>query len=149
MPSDAKALLEQFERLINKLVFLEKRYVFRQGDLWLHPSELHVLLAVRSAPAANATRLAARLGVTKGAVSQVLKRLEGKGVIVKHVDASQKNEVTVSFTPTGREAIEAFLGQRAALHREFVGYLESLPPAERETLRLFVDRFAAFLPDGE
>ena len=149
MPSDAKALLEQFERLINKLVFLEKRYVFQQGDMRLHPSELHVLLAARGEPRANATRLAARLGVTKGAISQVLKRLEAKGVIVKHVDAAQKNEVTVSFTPAGREALEAFLGQRAALHQEFVGYLESLAPAERETLRLFVNRFAAFLPDGE
>ncbi|MDE2185013.1 MAG: MarR family transcriptional regulator, partial [Alphaproteobacteria bacterium] len=73
----AEDIVALWERVTNRLVFLEKRYVFRHGGLALHPSELHLLLAIRGEPEANATRLAARLGVTKGAVSQVLKRLEG------------------------------------------------------------------------
>lgn len=148
MPTNAADVLDRLEQVINRLVFLEKRYVFCREALRLHPSELHVLLAVRGEPKANATRLAARLGVTKGAISQVLKRLETKGVIVKHVDSSQKNEVTVRFTPLGRDAVEDFIGQRTAVRQAFVDYLESLAPTERDMLRRFVDQFATLVPEA-
>lgn len=146
MAETVRDLLEHWEHVVNRLVFLEKRFVFQWGALRLHPSELHVLLAIRREPEANATALAARLGVTKGAVSQVLKRLDGKGVIVKRVDTSQKNEVTASFTPLGQEALAAFLSQRAATQQRFKDYLAALSDTEQETIRRFVDRFAAFLP---
>ncbi|HXP95573.1 MAG TPA: MarR family transcriptional regulator [Telmatospirillum sp.] len=149
MTDTAQDLLALWEGVINRLIFLEKRFVFRQDGLSLHPSELHVLMAVRSEPESNATRLAERLGVTKGAVSQVLKRLEGKGVIVKHVDSSQKNEVTVSFTPSGRKVLESFLAQRGATQQRFHAYLSSLSETEGRTLRRFLDQFGSFLPSGE
>jgi len=93
-----------WETLTNQLVFLEKRYVFRHGELDLHPSELHLLLAIKDEPEANATKLAGRLGVTKGAVSQLLKKLEAKGVIEKTSDPAQKNEITSTFTRLGKAA---------------------------------------------
>jgi DNA-binding MarR family transcriptional regulator len=139
-------LTERWERLVNRLIFLEKRFVFEKGELRLHPSEIHVLLAIRRDPEANATRLAAILGVTKGAVSQVLKRLAGKGVIGKRVDPSQKNEVTAFFTPLGREAIEDFLSQRAAMQQGFAAYLAALTKEERAVIRGFLEQFAAALP---
>lgn len=138
-------LLVRWDNLINRLVFLEKRFVFRHGQLRLHPSEIHVLLAVREEPQANATRLASRLGVTKGAVSQVLKRLEAKAVVAKHIDPAQKNEMTVTFTPLGSGAVDAFLSEKAEARREYLAYLAGLSDAERETIRRFLDQFAAFL----
>ncbi len=149
MPDTAQALLDRWERLANRLVFLEKRYVFAFGDLRLHPSELHVLLAIRREPRANATRLGVLLGVTKGAVSQVLKRLEGKGVIVKQVDSAQKNEVTASFTPLGREAVAAFVAERATAREGLEAYVNALPPAERQALGRFLEQVAVALPGAE
>lgn len=147
MAATPETLRAQCDKLTNKLVFLEKRYVHRYGDLRLHPSELHVLLAVRAAPDASATRLAATLGVTKGAVSQVQKRLEHKGVIVRRADASRKNAVTTVFTPLGRTALEDFLAGRAAARQAFDAYLESLPPESRELLAGFLARLADLVPE--
>jgi DNA-binding MarR family transcriptional regulator len=147
MSATPETLRTLWDRLANKLVFLEKRYVHIYGDLRLHPSELHVLLAVRAAPDANATQLAATLGVTKGAVSQVQKRLEGKGVIVRRADASRKNAVTSAFTPLGRTALEDFLASRAAAGQAFAAYLEVLPPEARELLAGFLAHLFDLVPE--
>ena len=147
MPVTPETLRAMWDKLANKLVFLEKRCVHVYGDLRLHPSELHVLLAVRAAPDANATQLAATLGVTKGAVSQVQKRLEGKGVIVRRADVSRKNAVTTAFTPLGRAALEDFLASRAAARQAFAAYLENLPPEARELLAGFLARLSDLVPE--
>ena len=148
MTDAAQDILALWERVTNRLVFLEKHFVFCHGGLRLHPSELHVLLAIRREPDANATRLAGRLGITKGAVSQVMKRLEEKGVIAKHIDSAQKNEVTASFTRLGEKAMSAFLAERAAVQKRFHGYLRSLSEGEKRTLRRFLDQMEAYLPDN-
>jgi DNA-binding MarR family transcriptional regulator len=146
MRDTTRTLLDEWDHLINRFVFLEKRFVFEAEGLRLHPSELHVLLAIRKEPGANATRLASRLGVTKGAISQVMKRLEAKGVIGKLVVPTQKNEVTAFFTPLGHQAMEAFLESRQDIRRRFTAYLDALPEADRAVIRRFLARFAAFLP---
>ena len=149
MADAAQHILALWERVSDRLVFLEKHYVFRHGGLRLHPSELHLLLAIRGEPQANATRLAARLGITKGAVSQVMKRLKGKGVIAKHADPAQKNEVTVSFTGLGRKGLSAFVAERASTHKRFCAYLSALPEDEKKTLRRFLEQVGAYLPGNE
>lgn len=145
MPNATRTLLATWEQLANRLVFLEKRFVYSRGDLRLHPSELHGLLAIRQEPDANATRLAARLGVTKGAVSQLLKRLEAKGVVGKRSDPYQKNEVTAFFTPLGREAVEDFLAGRTALRERFAASLDALSDDQRQVIRDFLDQASLLL----
>jgi DNA-binding MarR family transcriptional regulator len=139
-------ILALWERVANRLVFLEKHYVYRRGRLALHPSELHMLLAIRDEPKANATKLAGRLGITKGAVSQVLKRLEAKKVISKRSDSAQKNEVTASFTALGKSALAAFLAERAQTGERFHGYVASLSRGEQAIVLGFLKQMEAVLP---
>lgn len=146
MSATPDELRQSWDKLANNLVFLEKRTVHHYGELRLHPSELHVLLAIRQVPTANATQLAAALGITKGAVSQVQKRLEAKGVIVRHVDASRKNAVTAAFTPLGRAALDDFLAGRAVARQAFAAYLEALSPADRDVVAGFLSRAADLVP---
>ena len=60
------------------------------------------MIAISESRATNATKIADELGVTKGAVSQTLTRLEKKGVLVKTKDASNKNELSLQFTEPRR-----------------------------------------------
>ena len=149
MTGAADEISALWERLANRLVFLEKRYVFRHGGVSLHPSELHTLLAIRSEPDANTTRLAARLTITKGAASQVMKRLEAKRVIVKRVDPKRKNEVTAAFTILGAEALAAFLAERAAAAERSRGFLASLSQRETTALRRFLELIGESLPKND
>ncbi len=148
MDHAADDILALWERVTNRLVFLEKRYVFRHGALRLHPSELHVLLAIRREPQANATLLAKRLGITKGAVSQVMNRLVTKRVITKHADSGRKNEVTAEFTKLGDKAITAFLDERAGMSARWQAHLASLSDHEKKTLTRFLELMGESLPDS-
>jgi len=66
----------------DRLVFLEKHYLFRHGGLRLHPSELHLLLAIRGEPQATPRGwLRVSASPRAAVVSRFMKRLKGKGVI--------------------------------------------------------------------
>ena len=103
MSTNSETLARQMLWIIKKLTFLEKNSVFSHGDLKLYPSEIHLMLLIGDEQERNATIMAEKLGVTKGAISQTLSRLEKKGVLEKTKDPYNKNELTATFTPLGQE----------------------------------------------
>ena len=104
----------------------------------LHPSEIHLILLIHRGKDTNATRMAEQLGVTKGAISQTLRRLEGKGILHKIKDPYKKNELTVEFRPFGRKVLEHYLEVVGALEQECDKYLSVLSAAERDVIEKFL-----------
>lgn len=145
MDREPKQLATQIIRVINHLIFLEKRIVFQYRGLRLHPSEIHLMSVIHNRPDLNAGGMASSLGVSNGAVSQTLGRLEKKGVISRLKDPSQKNSVTAVFTDVGKGAMEAFEAERAARVESFSRYLAGLSDAERETIKGFLGHLGEFL----
>ena len=140
-----RKLAGQIRRVVNRLIFLEKRSVFRHEGLRLHPSEIHLVQVIKERPDLNAGEMAQRLGVTNGAVSQTLARLERKGVIKKAKDPSLKNRVTATFTESGRTAIQSFEEERASSVASFSTYLAGLSETEKEVIGGFLSRVEEFL----
>jgi DNA-binding MarR family transcriptional regulator len=145
MNPEPKKLATQIRRVINRLIFLEKRSVLRLGGLRLHPSEIHLMQVISEYPDSSAGEMAQRLGVSNGAVSQTLARLEKKGVIKKHKDTSLKNRVTAAFTSSGKEAMERFEEQQASSRESFSKYLTGLSKSEREVIGSFLSRIEEFV----
>jgi len=100
---------------------------------------------IRERPDLNAGGMAQRLGVSNGAVSQTLARLEKKGVIKKAKDPSLKNRVTAVLTAVGNEAIERFETQQASSVKAFSVYLAGLSESEREVIGSFLSEVEEFL----
>ena len=144
MITDA-TLPERITRFINRLIFLEKKSVFAHEGLRLYPSELHLMQVISDGQSVNATSMAERLGVTKGAVSQTISRLEKKGIVTKTKDPMSKNELTVRFTATGHAAMEAFSGLRAENRKQHALYLAGLSEKERETVTKFLEAMERLL----
>ena len=96
-------------------------------------------------PDASAGEMAQRLGVSNGAVSQTLARLERKEVIKKSKDPSLKNRVTAAFTASGKEAMERFEAQQASSRESFSNYLTGLSKSEREVIGSFLSRIEEFV----
>jgi DNA-binding MarR family transcriptional regulator len=96
-------------------------------------------------PDASAGEMAQRLGVSNGAVSQTLARLEKKGVIKKHKDPSLKNRVTAAFTASGKEAMERFESEQAPSRELFSYYLKGLSKTEREAIGSFLSHMEDFV----
>jgi DNA-binding MarR family transcriptional regulator len=109
--------------VLTRFCRIERRPVQFPSGPTLYPAEVHMLAALAVREDATVTGLAACCGVTKGAVSQMLKRLEGKGLL-------QREDTAVRLTPLGQEMHQAHMAFHQEHDREFVAYLRSLPEAE-------------------
>lgn len=145
MNSEPKGIEPRVRRLLNRMIFLGKRTVFKRGTLHLYPSEIHLMQVIKEQPGVNAGAMARHLGVSNGAISQTLTRLEGKGVIRKAKDASLKNEVTATFTESGRTAMRRFEEEQAEAIKTFSSYLSSLSKNERKIIENFLSHMEELL----
>lgn len=132
-------LIERLSRVIDKILYLEKSQVFEVGGVRLYPSEVHLVLYLAKRPGANATTLADHFGVTKGAISQTLTRLQKKGVITKERDRSRRNELILGFTELGRRAVERFNRLELALIRRHDQLFDELTPEQRQVVAGVLD----------
>src|SRR6266704_4293368 len=95
-------IMELFLRAVNKCNSLD-RIPARHGSTYdLYHSESHMLDRVGDNTDLNVTELARDAGVTKGAISQVIKKLETKGLVRKYKKGTSDKEVFVELTEAGR-----------------------------------------------
>ena len=138
MPMDrekaSKELMDLFIRIVNKYNELEKIPLMHSPGLGLYHSERHMLDRVGDNPHMNMTELARASGVTKGAVSQIVKKLETKGVIRRYKKAANDKEVFIELTKTGERTCE----ERRRTNKETIKPL-------REELEFHSDDDVAFL----
>ena len=82
--------------------------------------EVHTLKHIADHHGITVTELARDYGKTKGAVSQILKKVESKGLVYREVDPENDNRYHLFLTDKGKELDEA--------HRRYdeVGFGESM-----------------------
>lgn len=136
-------IVAQLGRVVNKVLQLRKQSMFTFEDVAFFPSEIHLMLVIRDKTATNATKMAEELGITKGAVSQTLSRLEHKGVITKSRDTANKNELTLAFTEFGAKAFGHYTRLVEGMHRRHLGALEGLDDAQRSAILHFLEHAEA------
>jgi DNA-binding MarR family transcriptional regulator len=107
----------------------------------LSGAEIHLIEVVGQDEGLSVTALAGRLGITKGAVSQTLKKLDRKEIIVKEIDPSNTSRVTVHLSTKGRVAFFAHLHWHETMDGGFREYFMNLP---EERIR-FLDEFLTIL----
>jgi DNA-binding MarR family transcriptional regulator len=101
--NSTKEIMELFIRVVNKYNSLEKIPVKYGKIPNLYHSERHMLDMIGDNPGMNITGLAKNVGVTKGAISQVVKKLEKKGVVRRYKDIDNDKEVFIELTKSGRD----------------------------------------------
>ncbi len=126
-------------RLINKIIFLEKRNIFEYEGVKLFPSEVHILLYIEGGKSTNATNMSNKLGISKSAVSQTISRLEKKGVIVKDKDPYNKNELVITFTSFGQKAFGRYKKKQNQNRMHFDQYLNGLSDDDRGVIYRFLN----------
>ncbi len=145
MSSQWVKIAGQIRRVINRSMFLEKRTILHHEDLRLYPSEIHLLQVIKEGEDLSAGEMARKLGLSNGAVSQTLNRLEKKGVIKKSKDPALKNKVTATLNETGRGALKQFEEGQEATMKVFSSYLSGLSEKERRIIEGFLSRLEEFL----
>jgi len=138
-------LYPRISALINTVLNLEKGRTFQIHGQRIYPSEVHLLLDLARSPDANSTDLARNLGLTKGAVSQTLTRLERKGLVVKSRDPANRNALNLEFTALGTETVAHFREKTSRMRARVEEHLVSLTAADREVIGNFLEQLTASL----
>lgn len=125
-------------RILNKAYALEKKPVDMGHGVFLYPSEFHLIETAGKNPAENLTSISSRLGVTKGAISQMVKKLEKKGLVKKVRVPENKKDIMLELTDSGREAFEWHKSLHESMEAGIRKELESMSNSEMETfLRVY------------
>lgn len=94
-------IVELFIRLANKYKALEKIPVDYGVGKDLYHSERHLIDQIGDHPEKNITELAKFTGVTKGAISQTVKKLEKKDIVQRYKGEGNEKEVFLKLTGIG------------------------------------------------
>lgn len=107
---------------------------FGTGDQ-LFPSEIHALCAIGTAPGINITDLSIRLGVTKGAISKIARKMEDKALIERYREPGNDKEILLRLTPKGKKAYFGHEKFQAIAFERLATEMESL--TDEQTVFLF------------
>lgn len=111
--------------VLTRYARIERRPVDFGAGTPLYPAEVHMLSTLDMLGDSRVTDIAKACGVTKGAVSQMLRRLRDKGLAVREADAS--GNAVIRLTEIGKAVSRAHNDFHREHDREFLDYLRGLP----------------------
>jgi len=120
-----------FHRIMNKMAKLEKKPRYFGTDHLLYSSEIHTIEAIGHNSGISVTELAALQGVTKGAVSQVIQKLEKKELIIRMKNMHSDKQVFLKLSDVGNIAFKAHDNFHAKVFPELVDVIKN---TDQETL---------------
>ena len=143
--SQDRELVAKILDSIALLVSLDKkRIVIHEGEN-LHPSEIRLLMFLYHDQDTNITAIAELMGLTKGAISQTLSRLQKKGIITKEMYPEKKNELHVQFTDSGNQLMDDLNKSKKSLEGKYRRYIQTLSDKEKEAISNFLDKMISVM----
>jgi len=106
MNNTIKEIIKLSEEVIFELVAREKRPIELPDGEKIYRFELHVIDLIGEKEGINVNELAKYLNVTKGAVSQVISKLESRNIVVKIKTQYNRKNVNLFLTNKGKNIFE-------------------------------------------
>ncbi len=149
-------LRQIFFRVVNKVSHATRRPLdYGTGDL-LHPAQMHVIERVGESPGISITELARVLGITKGAVSQTVKKLEDMGMLARYKQEDNAKNVLLKLAEKGQTAFALHDEWHQAHDEHFLKGIHRMPDLQYDAVKTFLldteasaDRYLKELPYGE
>ena len=99
--------METFTRIHNKVNELDRKLQLQiSKDLVLNSGEIDTIVSIGNHPKANITELAQFNGVSKAAISKMVKKLAGKGFVERKKMIGNQKEVILELTDLGESVME-------------------------------------------
>lgn len=114
-------------------------------DESLSASEIHLVEVIGDTEDLSVTDIANFFGITKGAVSQSLKRLDAKGYVTKKQDPANLSRNIIELTPKGKTAYWAHKDWHQKMDGGFAEYLQELSDDELQIVATFLGKTEDFL----
>lgn len=140
-----REMMMQFIRVNKKFQKFEKNPIEFGAGQKLYPSEIHILDAVGNGIGSNVTVLSQQFGITKGAVSQVVHKLDEKNLIKKEKIPGNAKEVKLTLTDDGRNAFKIQHDLHKNFEDEFFNYFKNLEQDKVDTFFEIMGRIDDFM----
>ena len=114
-------------------------------DERLFPSEIHTVEAIGKEPGINVTELAREMGVTKGAVSQMIRKLVTKNLVTRLKGMRNEKEVLLELTPRGRQAFQGHEKFHAESYNVFLDKIKAISTEDIETFERILSKIETVL----
>ena len=142
-------LVEKFMGIVRRTTELENRpWHFGTAET-LYRSEIFLLELIGDQEGINVTEAAALLGITKGAVSQTLKKLAAKELTEKRSDPANGLKVCLYLTNKGKSAFYAHKYWHETMDGGFKDYISGLNQKQISFLDEFLNQLDIFLDKWE
>ena len=139
--STARQLDEAFHRITNKVGRIEKIPRTFGTKTPLSTSEIHTIVKIGQDPGITVTELSKEQGVTKGAVSQVIARLEKKKMIMRLRAIDNDKTIFLTLSKEGKTAFEGHKKFHSKMHAPLAELLETASKGQLA----FLNRFFAVI----
>lgn len=123
-------LIAQFLRILNKFAVLEKTPVDYGIDEKLFTSEIHMIEAIGKHADINVTELAGIMGVTKGAISQMVTKLMKKKLVKKIKGTRNDKEVILQLTSRGEAAFNGHENHHMEMYLDFIKLMDGMTESQ-------------------
>lgn len=125
-------------RLFNCYANLQRTRHTYGTDVELYPSEIHAIECIATMNTINLTELSKQLGVTKGAVSKIVAKLEKHGLLRRYKYVSNQKEVYFHLTEQGMLAYEGHKRYHQSMDWALEQYGEQLTTEQGEEILRFL-----------
>ncbi len=113
-------------------------------DNYLYKSEIHVIDIIGNSEGIHISEIARNFGISKAAVSQLIKKVEKKGLVKKFSDPTNQTRVLVKLTEKGLEANIAHIEVHKKKDRKMFEYLDGLNDSEISVIEDFLKEANSF-----
>jgi DNA-binding MarR family transcriptional regulator len=148
MKTKAKILndvIEQTMRLINKYISLEKELYNFGIDELLTPAEIHTIDCIGRNSGINVTNLAEKLGVTKGAVSQMVNKLKKRDLVTKLKDSENDRDVILLLSKKGKMAFGGHIKFHMDMYNDIMRLIENISTNEINSFMEIINKIEFYL----
>lgn len=138
MNSEVNELVRLFQSILHVYTLFEKQPINFGTGSKVYVTEIQTVSVIGENPNANMTQLAEIMGVTRGAISQTVRKLIAKKLVVRLTARNQK-EINLGLTGFGQMVSESYQAKMKEVFTFADELHASASPAERDLVkRLFL-----------
>ncbi|MBF9017527.1 MULTISPECIES: MarR family winged helix-turn-helix transcriptional regulator [unclassified Oceanispirochaeta] len=138
-------LNSRINQVLQKKNDLDRRACKIGHEYTLQSSEMTLLQCLGSNPGKSVTALAGVLQITKGAVSQTLKRLDSKELLQRDEDPANASRALLSLSLRGRFVLQKYQDRQRVVESSFNRYLSRLSSRDARTINEFLQQYDSIL----
>jgi DNA-binding MarR family transcriptional regulator len=142
MNREVNELVRLFQSILHVYTLFEKQPIHFGTGTKVYVNEIQTVSVIGQNPNANMTQLAEIMGVTRGAISQTVRKLITKKLVVR-INSRNHKEINLRLTDFGQLVSESYQAKMKEVFAFADELHASATPAERELVKRLFHRIHA------